>query len=351
MYNPKTTDTFSTKNIPKEILDNPSSVAVHDVPNLKRQNTLLKILVYLFGSIMLFSLGALAMSLLLNTKTKTAFNDTSDQNRPTKDKQIPEPINQTPFNLPNPTDINNYLGKSSISFVDSGNEIFIKHEINLVDARIEIPNLKDRNLIKVYMPDVNSNPLEMNNIDSSKFKWVEILHDQIPQASGSSFLVSDRLFSYKKLPNNSSFLFVTDWERSASQNQNSWLPYQSERILYYYDRSQNPARLSKIETFRAVDSKQYSFPKIDTFSLDGQYVSVLLYGCWNCGGHKPQTLLINLKTSTSKNIGKVEQFSWGQNGAYEYKDYVVSECPQSTDGVEKECIQDPSTLPLKSGQL
>jgi len=351
MYNPKTTDTFSTKNIPKEILKNPPLSTVHDVPHLKRQNTFLKILVYLFGSIMLFTLGALAMSLLLNSKAKNPLDNSSNQNTLPSNSQTPRDINQKPSSIPDTIDNINSLGKSSISFVDSGNEIFIKHETNLVDARIEISNIKDRNLIKVYMPDVNSNPLEMNNIDPSKFRWIDILQDQIPDASGSSVLVSDTLFSFKKQANSNNFLFVIDWERNTTQNRETWTAYQSERVLYYYDRNQNPAKLNKISSFRLEDSKQYSYPKIDTFSQDGQYVSVLLYGCWGCGGHKPQTLLVDLKTLITKNIGKVEQFNWGQNGAYEYKDYVVSECPQSTDGVEKECIQNPSTLPLKTGQL
>jgi len=87
---------------------------------------------------MLFTLGALAMSLLLNSKAKNPLDNSSNQNTLPSNSQTPRDINQKPSSIPDTIDNINSLGKSSISFVDSGNEIFIKHETNLVDARIEI---------------------------------------------------------------------------------------------------------------------------------------------------------------------------------------------------------------------
>jgi len=243
------------------------------------------------------------------------------------------------------------FGSSRISFADSGSEIYLKHTITLKDNKVEFPNDKARTMTKVYSQDEYLEPKELTNTDTANYKWIDIVEEGIEDFAGSkSILVSDRLFSFKKVPDSNSFIFVVEWSRSAGQNQGSWSPYQFERVLFYYDRSQGEGKLNKIQSFSSYpnDTNAYTFPKIDTFSNDNGYVSLQLFECWNCGGHMPETLLLNIQTLKTKNIGKVTQFAWKQNGTYEYKDYVVIECEEPQPG---ECTQDPNTLPLKTGQF
>lgn len=253
-----------------------------------------------------------------------------------------------PTNSPSQTPVMSPFGSSNISFADNGSEMYLKHTINLTDSKVEFPNSTERTVTKVYSYDESFEPQELTNIDLAKYKWTNLIEEGINDSAGSkSILISDRLFSFKKVPGATSFVFVVEWDRSAEQNQGSWSPYEAGRELFYYDRGNGVGKLNKIATF-TNDKAKMTYPKIDTFSQDSRYVSLELFGCWNCGGHQPETLLLDLKTLKTKNIGKVVQFSWGQNGAYQYKDYVVVACKEPQPG---ECTQDQNTLPVKTGQF
>lgn len=253
-----------------------------------------------------------------------------------------------PTNSPSQTPAVSSFGSSDISFADNGSEIYLKHTVNLIDSKVEFPNSKERTLTKVYSYDESFEPKELTNIDLAKYKWINLIEEGINDSVGSkNILISDRLFSFKKVPDSTSFVFVVEWDRSAGQNQGSWSPYEAGRELFYYDRSNGLGKLNKIAAF-TNDKAKMTYPKIDTFSQDSRYVSLQLFGCWNCGGHQPETLLLDLKTLKTKNIGKVVQFSWGQNGGYQYKDYVVVACKEPQPG---ECTQDQNILPVKTGQF
>jgi hypothetical protein len=268
---------------------------------------------------------------------------------PTQPQNVSEQVSSTtsPSQIPD-----SQFGTSTISFADSGSGIYLKHTVNLNDNKIKFPNSELRTITKIYSQDDNSlEPQELTNVDSSKYVWTEMVRENIKDSVGSaSILISDRLFSFRKMPNSNSFIFVVEWARSAGQNAGSWSPYQFERVLFYYNRSQSEGKLNKIQSFSDYpnNTKAYTYPKIDTFSQDNRYVSLQLFGCWNCGGHMPETLLFDTQTLKTKNIGKVVQFAWKQNGAYEYKDYVVVECKEPQPG---ECSQDPNSLPLKTGNF
>ena len=117
-------------------------------------------------------------------------------------------------------------------------------------------------MTKVYSQDEYLEPKELTNIDTANYKWIDIVEEGIEDFAGSkSILVSDRLFSFKKVPDSNSFIFVVEWSRSAGQNQGSWSPYQFERVLFYYDRSQGEGKLNKIQSFSSYpnDTNAYTF--------------------------------------------------------------------------------------------
>jgi hypothetical protein len=242
----------------------------------------------------------------------------------------------------------NIIGNSNIAYASNGNEIYLKHTTNLIDDKAEFPNIKERTITKVYSYDESYEPKELTNIDPTKYTWTSLIDEGINDSVGAKkILIWDRLFSFKKVPGSASFIFVMDWDRSIEQDKGSSSPYKVGREIFYFDKTSGAGKLNRIVKF-TNDTTKMSYPKIDTFSQDNRYISLSLFGCWNCGGHQPETLLLDLKTLNMKNIGVVDQFAWKQNGAYQYKDYVLVDCEEPQPGV---CTQDPNTLPLKTGQL
>jgi hypothetical protein len=239
-----------------------------------------------------------------------------------------------------------------VSFVDSGDNIYIKLTMTLNNNKVEFPNNKLRMITKIYSQDNDPTfePVEMTNIDVSKYSWKDLVKETIKDYPNSKKLtVDDRLFSFKKIPNTNSFLFSVEWARNRWMEKTPTVGdiFQFERPIFLYDRRQGTGALKKIYIFNHETDK-YSFPKIQTFSGNNKYVSLWLFGCWNCGGHQPETWLLDLQTLKMKNIGRVIDFSWGQGGTYTYKDYVEIDCkePQPVP-----CTKDPNTLPLKTEQM
>ncbi len=246
----------------------------------------------------------------------------------------------------------NSLGITTWSLTEIDNKLYIMQIKKLTNSKVKFAdNNFNRSLKNVYSQDneVSLEPEENTSIDTAKYNWDDVLSEPIKDSTGSiSINVSDRLFSFKQIPNTKSIVFSIELSRAVSTSQgSSWDPYGTRRDLYLYDRSQSKPSLKKIISFSNTGT-QYSYPKINSFSEDNKFVDVMLFGCWACDGHKPETLLVDLQTSKSQNIGKKSYFKWIQNGNYEYKDYIVKECDQPQPG---ECYEDPNTLPLKTGKI
>lgn len=239
------------------------------------------------------------------------------------------------------------FGYSSLSYTNNNGELLLRLETKLGDSKVAFPNSEIRAMTQFFSQDDKSlEPQELKNIDVAKYEWTDLVQENINDSKGSkSILIYDRLMSLKTIPSTSDFVFVVEWSRSAGQNTGSWSPYQSERVLYFYNTKLN--KLSLVKTFPEEKNK-YTYPKASLVSDDGRYMSFNLFGCWNCGGHMPETLLLDTKTLTTKNIGKVIEFAWKQDGAYQFKDYVVIDCKEPQPG---ECTQDATTLPVKSGKI
>ena len=249
-----------------------------------------------------------------------------------------------------PPDATPSLGQTTVSFLETPSEIYLKTSTDLFDKILEFPNNKSGTLTRIFSQDNPAlEPTEIDEADVPPGQWKILIKEPVGNPTkAASILVSDELFSFKKSPVSGSFLFAVSWSRSASQSApGAWSPTRFERILYLYDRNAVGEKLKKAAVFDKTTA-QYSFPKIDTFSPDGRFASIMLFACWGCGGHTPETYLLDTQTLKTKNIGRVSYFEWKSNGSYGYKDYIVIECSKPGPG---ECNQNPDSLPLKTGTL
>lgn len=180
-------------------------------------------------------------------------------------------------------------------------------------------------------------------MDGYRLNWIKLMD--------KSELEGQEIFSFAVVPGiNASFVFVLTPKLEPLNKKNL-------NVIYYYQRSASGDQLKKVASFNILENKPiYSYPKIQKFSNrvdenagDVRFASALLFGCVGCGGHQPETLLIDLKNLKTKNIGKVSYFKLDDGGNYQYKDYVPVDCPQP--GIASGCSQDPASLSLKNGKF
>lgn len=155
----------------------------------------------------------------------------------------------------------------------------------------------------------------------------------------------DELFSFKVFPDKQKFVYVMRWSlQEVEENRvNLFLP------VFIYDISSKKNR--QILSFRPYTSGQekvYSFPHVESISSDNKHIAFTMHGCWDCGGHQPETLLYSVNEGQTRNIGKVIDFKWLKSGVYQYKDYVVISCEEPGPG---ECFKKAEDLPVKSGRM
>ncbi|OGY24621.1 MAG: hypothetical protein A2Y57_01795 [Candidatus Woykebacteria bacterium RBG_13_40_7b] len=242
------------------------------------------------------------------------------------------------------------LGQTTFSFLETANDTFIKTTIDLYSPLVEYQNSKLRTVTRIFTQQLDQTyePTEVKDANIPSGSWIELIKEPVDNpTNAASILVSDSLFSFKKVPNTNNFLFAVELMRSAGPTSGPWGPTKLETVLYFYDKNSSGKKLKKVQVFDK-NNFNYSFPKIDTFSSDGRYVSIKLFGCWGCGGHVPETYLLDTQTLKTKNIGKLSYFEWKSNGSYGYKDYIVIECTEIGYG---ECSQEPNSLPLKTGSM
>lgn len=194
---------------------------------------------------------------------------------------------------------------------------------------------------KVYkQAEGTADPQEVKLDEMQTIKWETLV--ELPINSPVAKFFIDELFDFKLLPNKNDFLFTMRW----SQQDGARLGQDFK--VFYYD--------SGVKSVKNIFSSvlptegQFVVPKINKISLDSMFVAFAMYGCWNCGGHQPETLLMNVKTGQTKRLGKVSYFSWKENGAYEFKEFKEKECllDQRGPGI---CAEEPETLPLRYGQM
>lgn len=188
--------------------------------------------------------------------------------------------------------------------------------------------------------------LEPQQISLPNVTWYGLVNTP---ATATGF---DEVFDIAQVPNKQSFIFTIRWDTSLGNNQNK-----QTITVYLYDPAKQGAKVETLLTINPdLNVNTYQFPHGIEISSDGKYAAFDMNPCWNCGGGYPQTMVMNLKTKTTKNIGQASYFAWKDNGKYEYKDYIAQPCPTPTGIVSGEyiigeCPKDPQTLPIKSGQI
>ena len=241
------------------------------------------------------------------------------------------------------------LGLTTWSFADVDGNVYLRQTIDIVDDKASCFENEAKTVIRVYSEDESYEPNEVTSDMSGHNNWIDVLQEPIEDIAGTaSVLVADRLFSFKRVVGSSNFLFVVELRRMTDALADGrWVTYQNKMELYLYD--QGKKELRKIITFPNEISK-YFYPKISSFGGEGRYVLIEVFACWSCGGHVPETFLVDLQTFKMLNLGKVSYFSWREEGNYEYKDFVLTEC-EGSYSAGGECFQDPNTLFLKTGKI
>ncbi|OGK20108.1 hypothetical protein A2866_01120 [Candidatus Roizmanbacteria bacterium RIFCSPHIGHO2_01_FULL_39_8] len=218
------------------------------------------------------------------------------------------------------------VGQNTVNFARIGDKTYLRYRGKIYDDSDQI----DPKKVSISNPDQNT--------------WYG-LTDAPPDTSFGS-LLSDEVFGFKVAPDTKSFSFIMRWGK-----ENSPISY----YVYYYsafDKYQQSLLVNKFTPDFNLNKSQ-DVPKIDQFSPDGKYLSLQMYVCWNCGGSKPETLLVRLQDYEMKRIGKTSYFFWKNNGEYEYKEYKIIACPPTPTGewMGGECTEKPENLPLKTGQF
>ncbi|OGK63061.1 hypothetical protein A2334_00280 [Candidatus Roizmanbacteria bacterium RIFOXYB2_FULL_38_10] len=180
--------------------------------------------------------------------------------------------------------------------------------INKTESNLNIQidsNLKYIRLGNKYF-DLNKTPdSSIGQIPNTK--WFTILE------SNKEFGKTAKMFDYKIFPNTSVLIFTLALDPTLSTNEGMIL-YKT----YFYNGNKSILVYESVWSY----SHHPSVPRIGEISKDGQYLTLYIYGCWNCGGSAPETHIIDLKNSDNnyKNLGPIEKITWGNSGAYSYVD-------------------------------
>lgn len=214
-------------------------------------------------------------------------------------------------------------GPYTINYAVVENQIYLKYKENYYT-----PNLENPYSIKTpYFPN------------GQNIRWVGILN---PPEGLNHMTGFDDILSLKVLPDNKSFIFVTQWEKQAlaGESASPWL-----FNAFLFDSS---AKLTNLVSSTIPSSDKYPIPIVDQISGDGKYISFNMHPCWSCDGAPGEKLLMRLDNKQSKRIGWVLALRWLENGKFSFKDYVEKACIGDTQGP---CYVDPNTLPEKVGQF
>ncbi|MBI2420821.1 MAG: hypothetical protein HYV38_01940 [Candidatus Levybacteria bacterium] len=149
--------------------------------------------------------------------------------------------------------------------------------------------------------------------------------------------VFNDVLSIKVFPDGNNFLFVTRFTVD-----DKWV-----LTAYSYDAYKDSNKVNELFSFENGGKEKYPVPIVSEISGDGKYATFSMFSCWNCGGHIPETLVINLESGDFERIGKTSEFKWKEGGAYDYKEYKETDCELEGPGI---CPADPD-VPLKTGKI
>ena len=160
----------------------------------------------------------------------------------------------------------------------------------------------------IYL-EQNSGEYEVREVESEdpdQYPWYGLV--DAPEDLVVSDGEGDRLFSFKATPSNKSFVFIMQWE-----NQNG-----EQYHMFRFNNNE----FSNLRVFNQSADGLFYAPKLNEFSLGGNFVNIHMFPCAICTSQVPETLLYYIPTGETKDIGQVSYFSWGEDdNTYEYKDY------------------------------
>jgi hypothetical protein len=178
---------------------------------------------------------------------------------------------------------------------------------------------------KIYLPQ-ETGSLEPRIKDATEemlaFPWIGLVDapENITIFGGPG----DEVFSFKESPSNKSFVFIVRWTYENG-----------ERFHMFRFNNDN---LSELRVFDEPTDGLFSTPKVNLFSPGGNFLNLTMLRCAKCLEEKPETLLYYIPTAETRNIGKVSEFSWGEDdNTYSYRQYQ--------EGV------DPNSFPLRTNEF
>ncbi len=221
-----------------------------------------------------------------------------------------------------PQDAGIPIQANTVSFTRVNGTIYLRYKGKIYNE--EAANKNDASLTNLPTPD--------------NYTWYGLV--DAPAISANTGF--DELFDFKVFPNRYNFVFIMRWPIDDTK---------TDYKVFSYDAFAPNNKVSLIYTStQANNGNEYPVPRIRQVSTDGNYIAFSLFACWNCGGHIPNTMLYNMVTKATKQIGKVSYFTWKDKGAYEYKEYKAIPCVTPLEG-HGECSEDPNSLPIISGVL
>lgn len=253
-------------------------------------------------------------------------------------------------------------GVRTVSYANINDQEYLKLDVELYDqdlrycgdnlcARADSPKLVSGT--SIYKTDEEGGREKVSDLDYTNHDWTFLQFEPIYRLTDQpEERVSDRILSFKTLPKSGQVMFVVDSSIHASETDeigSHFTSIVSERVVYLHEIN-DVGSTKQLSMKFDRESADYSYPRVESISDDERYVSLSLYGCWNCGGHTPETIVINTLSNEIDNIGQVLNFSWRDSGSYEYKEYV-SLGPCEEHSFERPCIEDPENLPLQTGEI
>lgn len=228
--------------------------------------------------------------------------------------------------MPTPTKIASNSGDiSAITPIHAGTVSFARNEGKVI--------MRYRG--KIYDDTNQTQPIEITVKDSDKLQWYGLV--DAPDFVKPGAFMNDEFFGFKPTEDTRKIVFIMRWGK-----ENDTIGY----YAYLYDPSKPNAPVTLVKKFTPDASTKYGVPKVSSLSPDDSYAAFDMYSCWNCGGNKPETLLVRFSDLAMSRIGLTSSFTWKTGGEYTYKAYIEKECSEPGPA---QCFEDPASLPTKAG--
>lgn len=214
-------------------------------------------------------------------------------------------------------------GPNTVSFARNGDTLLLKYRNKIYD-------------------ETNQTGMEpLKNIKEEDYTWFGLVNapDFVPPGE----FMYDEVFGLKTAPDKKSFVFIMRWGPKVTDQDTI------EYYVYHYSPSPS-AKVHLVKKFTPKEKYEggYYVPKMDVFNSTGDFFSLQMYPCWNCGGGRPAHLIVDWQARTFKFLGPVSYFGFGEGRTYSYKESKEIDCVGESIG---SCYEKPENLPVKQGDF